>query len=39
MNYITLDYTDLALAALLVALNAALSIGLRLGLEWRLLIA
>ena len=39
MSYITLSYTDLAVAALLVVLNAALSIGLRLGLEWRLLIA
>ncbi|MCH6588955.1 MAG: iron export ABC transporter permease subunit FetB [Proteobacteria bacterium] len=39
MTYITLSYTDLAVAAVLVILNAALSIGLRLGLEWRLLIA
>jgi len=39
MSYITLDYTDLAVAALLVVLNAALSISLRLGMERQLLIA
>ncbi len=39
MNYLALDYWDIALAALLVAVNAALSIRFRLGLERRLLIA
>lgn len=39
MNFIALDYTDLALAALLVLVNAALSLWLGLGLERRLLIA
>jgi len=39
VSYITLSYGDIAVAALLVGVNAALSIGLRLGLEWRLLIA
>ncbi len=39
MSYIQLGYGDLAMAAALVALNALLSIGLRLGLEKRLTIA
>ncbi len=39
MSYITLDYLDIAVAAILVVANAALSLGLRLGLERRLLIA
>ncbi len=39
MNFIALSYVDVALAALLVLVNAALSVGLRLGLEWRLLVA
>ena len=38
-TYITLDYLDLGLAALLLVLNGALSIWLRLGLERQLLIA
>jgi putative ABC transport system permease protein len=38
-SYITLDTFDLALAALLVALNGALSIWLRLGLAREFLIA
>ena len=39
MSYITLDYLDLAVAAILVLANGALSLGLRLGLERQLLIA
>lgn len=39
MNFITLSYWDVALAALLLALNAGLSWRLRLGLEKRLLVA
>jgi putative ABC transport system permease protein len=39
VNYLALDYWDIALASLLVAVNAALSIRFRLGLERRLLIA
>lgn len=39
MNFIALDYSDLAIAALLVVLNGALSIALRLGLERQLAIA
>lgn len=38
-TYITLDYTDVALAALLLVLNAGLSIWLRLGLARQLLVA
>ena len=38
-TYITLDYLDLGLAALLLVLNGALSIWLRLKLERQLLIA
>jgi putative ABC transport system permease protein len=38
-TYITLDYLDLGLAALLLVLNAGLSIWLRLALERQLLIA
>jgi putative ABC transport system permease protein len=37
--YVMLDWTDLALAGLLVLLDAGLSLALRLGLERRLLIA
>jgi putative ABC transport system permease protein len=39
VNYLTLDYWDIAAAALLIAVNAALSIRFRLGLERRLLVA
>ena len=39
MTFIPLELTDLALAALLVVLNGALSLALRLGLERQLLIA
>lgn len=39
MNYIRLDYVDLALAALLVVLNGGLSIALALKIERQLLIA
>ena len=39
MSYITLDIFDLAVAALLVLLNGALSLTLQLGLERQLLIA
>jgi len=39
MNIITLTYWDIALAASLLAVNAALSFGLRLGLGKRLVIA
>jgi putative ABC transport system permease protein len=39
MTYIHLDYSDLALASLLVIANAALSIALDLGLARRILIA
>jgi len=39
MNFITLDYVDIALAATLVLINAGLSLGLSLGLERRFLIA
>jgi putative ABC transport system permease protein len=39
MSYIPLSYLDIALAALLLAVNGALSIGLKLGLGRRLLVA
>lgn len=39
MNFIVLDYVDLAIAALLVILNGGLSIVLQLGLERQLAIA
>ena len=39
MSYIELDYGDLALAAVLVMVNAALSLALQLRLERQLLIA
>jgi putative ABC transport system permease protein len=39
MNFITLDYADVALAAGLMIVNAGLSIAFRLGLERRLLFA
>ena len=39
MTYIHLDYTDLALAALLVVLNGGLSVALELGVERRLAVA
>lgn len=39
MNFIALDYTDLAIAALLVILNGGLSLVLQLGLERQLAIA
>ncbi len=39
MTFIALSYTDIALAALLIAVNAGLSLVLRLGLENRMLIA
>jgi len=39
MTFITLDYVDIALAAALVLINAALSLRLELGLERRFLIA
>lgn len=38
MNFITLDYVDLVIGALLVVLNGALSFALQLGLERQLLI-
>lgn len=38
MNFIALDYTDLAVGALLVVLNAGLSMALQLGLARQLLI-
>ena len=39
MNFLQLDYVDIALAALLLFLNAGLSVALRLGIARRLLIA
>lgn len=39
MNFIALDYVDLALAASLLIINAGLSIAFGLGLERRLLLA
>ena len=39
MNFIALDYLDILLASLAIAVNAGLSIGMRLGLEQRLIIA
>jgi putative ABC transport system permease protein len=39
VNFITLNYVDLVIAALLVVLNGGLSIALQLGLERQLLIA
>lgn len=39
MSYLALDYTDLAVAALLVLINGGLSVLLQLGLERQLLIA
>ncbi len=39
MTYIALDYTDIALAALLLIVNAGLSIWQRLGIGRRLLVA
>ena len=39
MTYIHLDYLDLALAALLLVVNGALSIGLKLGLERQLAVS
>lgn len=39
MNFITLDYIDVALAASLLIINGGLSIAFRLGLERRLLVA
>lgn len=39
MNFIALDYTDLAIAATLVLLNGAISIALQLNLERQLIIA
>ena len=39
MTYIALDYLDLALAAILVVINGALSLALRLGVERQLMIA
>lgn len=39
MTFVTLSYWDLALAALLMIINAGLAIGLRLGLARSLLIA
>ena len=39
MTYIHLDYSDLALAALLVVLNGGLSVALELGVERRLAVA
>ncbi|MCB2101926.1 MAG: iron export ABC transporter permease subunit FetB [Rhodobacterales bacterium] len=39
MTYIPLGYADLAIAALLVLINAGLSLALRLGLEGRLVLA
>ncbi len=39
IGYVVLDYSDIALAALLLVVNGALSIRLKLGLERQLLIA
>ncbi len=39
MNYISLDYGDLALASLLLLVSGVLSVRLRLGLEKRLAVA
>ena len=39
MNYVQLEYTDLALASLLVLANAGLSLVLNLGLARRMLLA
>jgi len=39
VNYIVLDYWDIAVAALLLIVNAALSVAFRLGLGQRLLVA
>ena len=39
MSFLTLSYSDIAIAALLVAVNAGLSIALQLGIAKRLLIA
>jgi len=39
LNYISLEYSDLALAALLLVINAGLSLSLQLGLERALTIA
>ena len=39
MNYLPLDYVDLALASLLVLLNGALSMAFRLQLTWPLAVA
>ena len=39
MNYIELGWSDLALASVLVLLNAALSLALQLGIERKLLVA
>ena len=39
MNYIPLDLTDLAIASVLVLVNGAMSLALRLGVAKQLLIA
>ena len=39
MNFIALDYADLAIAAILVVLNGVLSVALQLRLARRLAIA
>ena len=39
MNYTELSYVDVALAASLIAVNAAISIAMRLGLEQRMIVA
>ena len=39
MSFLTLSYSDIAIAALLIAFNAGLSIVMQLGIERRLLIA
>ena len=39
MTYIALDWTDLAVASVLVLLNAALSLALQLGVERKLVVA
>jgi len=39
MSFLTLSYSDIAIAAILIALNAGLSIVMQLGIERRLLIA
>jgi len=39
MNFITLDYWDIGLASLTIAVNAGLSVAMRLGLGQRLIIA